>query len=128
MRLHRKRVRGRACSAHATHMPDPAEERLAFDRVPEIYDRVRPVYPEGLFDDLFERLPVPGERIRVIEIGAGTGKATASLLARGARVTAVEPGPNMAAFLRRRFPGEARLEVLNAMFEDAPLPQGAFDL
>ncbi|HSP54841.1 MAG TPA: class I SAM-dependent methyltransferase, partial [Dehalococcoidia bacterium] len=61
-------------------------------------------------------------------IGAGTGKATASLLARGARVTAVEAGPNMAVFLRRKFSTHDRLEVLNATFEDADLPGGAFDL
>ncbi len=109
-------------------MPDEAEERLAFDRVPEIYDRVRPVYPDQLFADLFERLPVPGPRLRVLEIGAGTGKATASILARGAGVTAVEPGPNMAAFLRRKFSDHGRIQVLNATFEDAALPHRAFDL
>ncbi len=108
-------------------MVDPLDERLAFDRVPEIYDRVRPVYPDRLFDDLFERLTPPAAPIRVLEIGAGTGKATASLLARGAGVRAVEPGPNMAAFMRTKFPTE-NLDVLNTTFEDAALPSGAFDV
>lgn len=109
-------------------MADSAEERLAFDRVPEVYDRVRPVYPDALFDDPFAALPRRDHSPSVLEIGAGTGKATASLLARGAHVSAVEPGPNMAAFLRRKFASNDRLEVLNTAFEDAALHPGTFDL
>lgn len=107
-------------------MVDDTEERLAFDWVPEIYDRVRPVYPDALFDEVFDALPAGIPTPSVLEIGAGTGKATASILARGARVTAVEPGPNMAEFLRRKFAHDNRLSVVNATFEDAGLPPGAF--
>ena len=95
------------------------EPGLAFDAIPEIYDRVRPSYPDALLDELFSHFPEPP--VRVIESGPGTGQATASLLARGAHVTAAEPGPRMAEFLRKKFAGEERLEVVNAKFEDAPL-------
>ena len=102
------------------------EERLAFDKVPHTYDRVRPVYPEPLFDEIFRRFPLATPR--VLEIGPGTGKATASLLARGAQVTAVEPGANLTAFLRAKFAGDDRLSVLNATFEDAEVAPNSFDL
>ena len=100
------------------------DERFAFDNVPDVYDRIRPTYPDALFDELFSHLQSP---VRALEIGAGTGKATGSLLPRGAHVTAVEPGANMAAFLRQKHGGDDRLEVLNATFEDAAVEPG-YDL
>jgi SAM-dependent methyltransferase len=98
---------------------------VAFDNVPEIYDRIRPSYPDALFDDLWMRLDTATPDI--LEVGSGTGKATASLLVRGARVTAVEPGPNMCAFLRRKFAG-APLTIINAPFETAKVSPDAFDV
>ena len=100
-------------------------ERSWFDEVAEIYDRVRPLYPTRLFDDLLTYLGRDPERLAplaVVEIGPGTGQATAPLLARGMTVTAVEPGPRLAAYLRRKLADEPRLTVLNDRFEDAPLP------
>lgn len=94
-----------------------------FDESPETYDRARPSYPEPLWDELFTRLP---HAPSLVEIGPATGKATAALLARGATVTACEPGPNLAAYLRGKFP-TPRLAVLETTFEAASLPPGAFD-
>ncbi len=103
--------------------------RHSFDGVPEIYDRVRPSYPPALFDDVFLYLDV-SSRVspKVVEIGPGTGQATAGLLERGAQVTAVEIGPRMSAFLRRKFANEARLEVVTSAFEDAQLASEVYDL
>ena len=99
-----------------------------FDQVPEIYDRVRPEYPQALFDDLFALLPARNSPPRVVEMGPATGQATGALLARGAHLTAVEVGANLAAFLARKFRAQPHLEVVNARFEDAPLAEGAWDL
>jgi 16S rRNA (adenine1518-N6/adenine1519-N6)-dimethyltransferase len=52
----------------------------------------------------------PGDR--VIEIGPGEGVLTRHLLAAGARVTAVEVDPKLAARLRKTFRGEPRFELL----------------
>jgi FkbM family methyltransferase len=43
--------------------------------------------------------PAPGPR--VLDLGAGTGKLTATLVALGAEVIAVEPDPAMLTELRR---------------------------
>ncbi|MEX1253703.1 MAG: class I SAM-dependent methyltransferase [Dehalococcoidia bacterium] len=111
-----------------TEPPRATEERLAFDQVPEAYDRVRPTYPEPLFDELFAYVRADGPAA-ILEIGPGTGKATRSLLERGASVTAVEIGVHLAEFLRARlspdFPG--RLEVVNAPFEEADLRHNQFE-
>jgi SAM-dependent methyltransferase len=104
------------------------EERLGFDNVPEIYDRARPSYPDPLFDDLLDYAGAPSSgALRALEIGPGTGKATASLLERGIEVTAVEIGAQLAAFLRRKLPDE-RLTVINAAFEDLAVEPASYDL
>ena len=46
-----------------------------FNEVPELYDRVRPTYPEELFADLIAITGVD-ERSSVLEVGCGTGQAT----------------------------------------------------
>lgn len=94
-----------------------------FDESPGTYDRARPSYPGPLWDELFARLP-PNPRL--VEIGPATGKATGALLDRGATVTACEPGPNLAAYLREKFP-TLGLAVLESKYEDAALPRLAFD-
>lgn len=99
-----------------------------FDGLPEIYDRARPEYPPPLFDALFAMLPPRAMPARAVEVGPGTGQATGALLARGAHVTAVEIGANLAAFLARKFADQPRLIVLNAAFEDAALPEASWDL
>jgi SAM-dependent methyltransferase len=76
------------------------EQRLVFGEVAELYERHRPVYPEAMVDDLAEMAGLePGAL--VLEVGAGTGKATAMLARRGLSVLAVEPSAEMAAVARR---------------------------
>lgn len=85
-----------------------------FDEVAELYDRVRPRYPDQLFADLAAATGV-ADGAPVLEVGCGSGQATGSLLALGCAVTAVEPGADMAALTRRR---HAAAEVENVAFED----------
>jgi 16S rRNA A1518/A1519 N6-dimethyltransferase RsmA/KsgA/DIM1 with predicted DNA glycosylase/AP lyase activity len=64
----------------------------------------------------------PGRR--VLDLGAGTGKLTAALLASGAEVVAVEPDPAMLAELRRALPP---VRALPGSAEAIPLPQASVD-
>ena len=104
-------------------------ERLAatFDRSADLYDEVRPGYSETLFDDIERLADLPGG-VRVLEIGAGTGKATVPLARRGYRVTALEPGPSLAAVLHRNLASFPDTRVIESSFEAWPLEAGAFDL
>ena len=63
-----------------------------------------------------------------LEIGSGTGKATAPVLNAGYDVTAVEIGANMSEFIIEKFRGHANFRVINAAFEDAVLQDDCFDL
>ena len=56
----------------------------------------------------------PGATPLVLEIGPGRGALTEKLLARAARVVAIELDPYLADHLHRKFANEARLEVIQA--------------
>ena len=82
----------------------------------EIYHRVRPDYPEALFDDLIALAGLaPGDGL--LEVGCATGKATLQLARRGFRITCVELGAELAAVARRNLAG-FNVEVVQGRFED----------
>jgi SAM-dependent methyltransferase len=88
-----------------------------FDAHALAYDRYRPSYPAGLFDDImaYGKLQ-PG--MAVVEAGAGTGIATGPLADRGLRVTAIEASPAMAAVAEEKLGSRVRIVV--GRFEDWP--------
>jgi SAM-dependent methyltransferase len=69
------------------------------------YEASRPSYPPALFDAIEEFAGRRLAGIRVADVGAGTGIASALLRERGADVIAVEPGEAMAAEFQRVLPG-----------------------
>ena len=97
--------------------PDPYGLGRVFNEVAELYDRVRPGYPDELFGDLVA-ITGMGEGSSVLEVGCGSGQATRSLAALGCSVTAVEPGPDMAELARRRVAAFRDVEVETSRFED----------
>ena len=97
--------------------PDRRNLGRVFDEVPELYDRVRPGYPDELFADL-GAITGMGRRSAVVEVGCGTGQATRSLAALGCEVTAIEPGAGMAAFARQRLAAFGNVRVENSTFEE----------
>jgi SAM-dependent methyltransferase len=106
----------------------PAQRRLSFGSVAELYDAARPSYPGALVDDVIAYAGCePGDQ--ALEVGAGTGKATAQFAARGLRVLALEPDPAMAAVASTRAAtaGE-HVRVLVSDFESAELPERRFAL
>ena len=104
-------------------MDRPADKRLSFNEVPQIYNEIRPSYPADLYDVLFGMLPSAPD---VVEVGPGTGQATKDLLARGASVHAIEIGAAMAAKLHSKFRTD-RLRVTVGDFEKVDLPAQSAD-
>jgi SAM-dependent methyltransferase len=87
-----------------------------FDEVPDLYDRVRPSYPDAMFEDL-GAITGADDRSSVLEVGCGTGQATRSMAALGWSVTAVEPGAGMAALAREALAAYANVDVETSTFE-----------
>jgi SAM-dependent methyltransferase len=83
----------------AAKREDWLERAGSFGGVADAYERARPGYP----DDAVRWL-AGDEPCDVVDLGAGTGKLTRSLVALGHRVTAVEPLEEMLAELRHAVP------------------------
>ena len=97
--------------------PDRRDLGRVFNEVPELYDRVRPTYPDELFADL-AAITGMDRRSSVLEVGCGTGQATRSLAALGYSLTAIEPGAGMAALARQRLATSPNVEVETSSFEE----------
>ena len=95
------------------------EQATSFGAAAAAYERGRPPYPAEAIDWL-----LPPGAARVLDVGAGTGKLTRQLAARGLDVVAVEPLPGMREQLARAVPG---VPVQPGMAEDIPLPDRSVD-
>jgi SAM-dependent methyltransferase len=105
---------GRPRLAYHLHVASVDERRrVSFDAKAEQYDEARPGYPDALFRDVLART---GAR-RILEVGAGTGKATVPLARGGCEVLALEPGPRLAARLRVRTRDFPAVTVVESTFE-----------
>jgi ubiquinone/menaquinone biosynthesis C-methylase UbiE len=103
------------------------ERGQTFNTVAATYDAQRSGYPEALFDDLWEMARLePGHR--VLEIGCGTGQATAGFAARGLRVVAIDPGDRLLDVARRKLIAFPNVQFETASFEDWPLGERSFQL
>ncbi|MER6027178.1 class I SAM-dependent methyltransferase [Streptomyces sp. NPDC001851] len=90
---------GAAAAAYAEHRPDYAQAAVRWALEPALGPRV-------------------------LDLGAGTGKLTATLVALGADVIAVEPDPAMLTELRRELPA---VPALPGSAERIPLPDASVD-
>lgn len=105
-------------------MSDPSRELArSFGTVAETYDRARPSYPAEAAEWLVGQ--AAGESLRILEIGAGTGKFTELLAATGHQVIATDPSPEMLGYLKVRVPG---VEAMVATAEHLPVESGSADV
>ena len=102
------------------------DKRGHFDEIVTAYDKIRPSYPPALIADVMKYCDV--KKANAVEIGAGTGKATAPFVEAGYDVTAVEIGAVMAEFLSDKFDGCDNFRVIVDAFEDVQLTENEYDL
>lgn len=103
------------------------DKRVIFDGIVANYDKIRWGYPDELFADVI-KYSGSGKGKKAIEIGAGTGKATAPFLDSGYDVTAVEISRNMTDFLLEKFKDYRNFNVITSAFEDVSLNEENYDL
>jgi SAM-dependent methyltransferase len=90
------------------------EERkpgLSFGEEADLYDRVRLPYPATLASEVLDYCGTAG--LSALEVGAGTGRATAAIASHQVPIVALEPDPAMASLID--LPG---VKVLPLTFED----------
>jgi SAM-dependent methyltransferase len=85
---------------------------VIFGRDAGTYDEARPTYPRATIDHVSSLVDARA----AVEVGAGTGKATADFAREGLELTCLEPSPQMAAVLdSRSLPG---VDVVVTKFEE----------
>jgi len=100
---------------------------LLYRLEPELYDRLASA--ERLHPGVVRWLPCEVDRIA--EVGAGTGRLTMELMARGQHVVAVEPALPLRRILRRKLAAAGygdRVRVDRGFFDQLPLPNDFADL
>jgi SAM-dependent methyltransferase len=107
-------------------MSERLERRRTFDEVAELYARARASYPPEVVDDVLE---LGGLRrgSRIVEIGCGTGQATADLARRGLEITCVELGARLAEVARRELASFPSVRVVTADFERWQADEAPYD-
>jgi SAM-dependent methyltransferase len=101
----------------------PAVAAAGFSAAADAYERGRPGYPDAAVAWVAERVGIgPGRT--VLDLAAGTGKLTRSLVPLGARVVAVEPVDAMREKLLEVLPA---VEALPGTAEAIPLPDASVD-
>ena len=117
-----------ACVESAGDAADRATRARSFGQVADIYDRGRPGWPREAIEWV-----LGAERLHVLDLGAGTGKLTAALVAAEHRVTALEPSAGMRAVLAERVAavaapaGAAAVAVIDGRAEAIPLGDHSVD-
>lgn len=99
---------------------EKAARARSFGVAADVYERARPLYPDEAIDWL-----LPEGAGTVLDLGAGTGKLTRALAARGLETIAVEPLAEMRTNLAWAAP-EAR--ILDGTAEAIPLEDDSVDL
>ena len=108
-------------------MPLNQGKEWTFNTVANLYEKIRPGYPDELYQVLFDYKPLD-DTCSAVEVGIGGGQATLPVLKTGCALTAVEYGDRLAELCREKFSDYSRFSVITGKFEDADLPGKTFDL
>ena len=103
------------------------EFETTFDRAAQDYENSRPEYCRQLYCDLMVYQPI-GQQSEVLEIGAGTGKATGPILKTGCRLTALEPGKSLAKIAKEKYRDDERFLLRQEKLQDFECAGESFDL
>lgn len=97
------------------------DNRLAFDKIIDIFDKWRCRYSQELFDYIIETCELDKSK-KCLEIGPGTGQATDFALQTGCNYTAIELGKNLAKFMKDKYAKYPNFNIVNADFETYKFP------
>ena len=103
------------------------EFRRVFDKIPEQFDKYRPRYSKDLFDDMNAYAGIgPGKS--VLELGPGTGQATAPVLDTGCDYYAIELGEHLYAKMIEKYGDRPNFHIVNDDFITHDFGDRRFDM
>jgi len=88
-----------------------------FNRAADYYDQYRPGYPQKIVDALVAETGITAGS-RLLEIGAGSGKATAQFASRGFDILCIDPGADLVAIGNERF-ADGSIHFETTRFEES---------
>jgi len=100
---------------------------VLFNDVAELYDRVRPGYPDSVVERVLACASVP-EDGKILEVGCGTGQLTVPLAKRGYEITAIDRGPDLAHVASQNCSAFSKTRIINSTFEEWEGVLHSFDL
>ena len=105
---------------------DWKKESEMFNQMSDYYDRFRPGYPDEIIHTLIKETGIQ-KGAKLLEIGAGSGKATELLADGGYTILAIDPGNDLVEKGNRRF-SETSIRFKAARFEECELPERYYDV
>ena len=96
-----------------------------FHLATESYGAVRPSYPRAAVERILEG--AEASELTIADVGAGTGKLTSELLARGAQVAAIEPAQAMRDQMLELVGQHPGLSIIDAHGESTGLEDSSVD-
>lgn len=105
---------------------DWKKESEMFDRTAEYYDTFRPSYPMEIIDKIISITNV-NEHSKLLEIGAGSGKATTLFEPYNLNIFCVEPGENLVRNGRIKFSKFDNIKFEVGRFEELDLLSKQYD-
>lgn len=108
-------------------MMDWKKESEMFDQTAEYYDTFRPSYPREIIKKIVSSTHV-NPHSKLLEIGAGSGKATALFEPYGLDILCIEPGENLVRNGRIKFSEFENIKFEVGRFEEIDLPERQYDV
>jgi SAM-dependent methyltransferase len=103
------------------------KESEMFNLTADYYDRYRPCYPKAIISTLLRETNL-NDRSVLLEIGAGSGKATELLADINCSICCVEPGPALVAKGNDRFKNYPKITFECARFEEFKSKTNYYDM
>lgn len=101
-------------------------ESEIFNKAAEYYDKFRPSYPQEIIEALISEAKI-FKGSKLLEIGAGSGKATSQFVGKGFDILCIEPGEDLVRIGNERFKSDT-IEFRLGRFEQIQLSEENFDL
>ena len=105
---------------------DWKKESEMFNQMAEYYDKFRPSYPKEIIDSLISSTSL-SRGSKLLEIGAGSGKATELFVNKGFEILCIEPGSDLVNIGNTRFANE-KIKFVESRFEEYPEPSKYYDV